>query len=588
MLRPYSNPPPRAPGCRLLMLTELRVRDLAVIADVTLPFQPGLNVLTGETGAGKSMVVDALALLLGERASADIVRPGAEKTVVEGAFEFGAAVHRHLLSPFAELGVELEEGRLVLKREVLREGKSRAWVNGSPTTIGVLAQIGALLVDLHGQHETQSLLRPDAQRDMLDAYADADVERVAVRDAHGRLKELEQREAELTDRQADVRKKADYLRHVLQEIERVKPKVGEDEALEIEAKRLGHADELGRLARELEEAVDAAGLAKAQKILANLLRVDPSLGKWQELLDAAFAGAAELGQAARAYASDVEADPERLNAVEQRRDLLFRLQQKHGPTIADVLAARDRAARELELLDTADLDLRNIGADREKVAEEFKRASEALTAKRTAGAKKLARAVNKLLPALGMEGGRFSARLLPLTAHRAHGAEDITFEVQLNEGLESRPLARVASGGELSRLMLTLKVVLAAHDVVPTLVFDEVDQGIGGEVGGRVGDALMDVSREGRQALVITHLPQIAVYADQQLVVKKGKKGGIATSDVDVVQGELRIKEVARMLGDADMATARRHAVELLKTASEKSASQSGTPTPPARAPQSR
>ncbi|HUC39775.1 MAG TPA: DNA repair protein RecN [Gemmatimonadales bacterium] len=570
------------------MLTELRVRDLAVIADVTLPFQPGLNVLTGETGAGKSMVVDALALLLGERASADIVRPGAEKTVVEGAFEFGAAVHRHLLSPFAELGVELEEGRLVLKREVLREGKSRAWVNGSPTTIGVLAQIGALLVDLHGQHETQSLLRPDAQRDMLDAYADADVERVAVRDAHSRLKELEQREAELTDRQADVRKKADYLRHVLQEIERVKPKVGEDEALEIEAKRLGHADELGRLGRELEEAVDAAGLTKAQKILANLLRVDPSLGKWQELLDAAFAGAAELGQAARAYASDVEADPERLNALEQRRDLLFRLQQKHGPTIADVLAARDRAGRELELLDTADLDLRNIGADREKVAEEFKRATEALTAKRTAGAKKLARAVNKLLPALGMEGGRFSARLLPLTAHRAHGAEDITFEVQLNEGLESRPLARVASGGELSRLMLTLKVVLAAHDVVPTLVFDEVDQGIGGEVGGRVGDALMDVSREGRQALVITHLPQIAVYADQHLVVKKGKKGGIATSDVDVVQGELRIKEIARMLGDADMATARRHAVELLKTASEKSASQSGTLTPPARAPQSR
>src|SRR5204863_9699932 len=240
-----------------------------------------------------------------------------------------------------------------------------------------LSEIGSLLVDLHGQHETQSLLRPEAQRDMLDAYADADVERVAVRDAHGRLKELEQREAQLTERQADVRKKADYLRHVLQEIERAQPKVGEDEALEVESKRLAHAEELGRLARELEEAVDAAGLTKAQKILANLLRVDPSLGKWQELLDAAFAGAAELGQAARAYASDVEADPERLNAVEQRRDLLFRLQQKHGPTIADVLAARDRAARELELLDTADLDLRNIPADREPAGAEFSRPTEA-------------------------------------------------------------------------------------------------------------------------------------------------------------------------------------------------------------------
>ena len=564
------------------MLTELRVRDLAVIADVTLPFQPGLNVLTGETGAGKSMLVDALALLVGERASADIVRPGAEKTIVEGAFEFASAVHRHLLPPFAALGIELEDGRLVLKREVLREGKSRAWVNGSPTAIGVLAEIGALLVDLHGQHETQSLLRPDAQRGMLDAYSDADVERVAVRDAHTRLKELAQRETELADRQADVSKKADYLRHVLQEIERAKPKVGEDDSLEIEAKRLAHAEELGRLAGELESVLEAAGLSKAHKILASLTKLDPSTGRWQELLDAAATNTAELALAAREYASEIEADPERLTAVEQRRDLLFRLQQKHGPTLADVLAARDSAARELELLDTADLDLRSIAAEREQAAAEFKRATDALTTKRTAGARKLARAVNKLLPSLGMEGGKFSAQLRPRTTHHAHGAEDISFDVQLNEGLESRPLARVASGGELSRLMLALKVVLAAHDVVPTLVFDEVDQGIGGEVGGRIGAALKDVSREGRQALVITHLPQIAAYADQQLVVAKGRKAGVATSDVQVAQGDARVKEIARMLGDADMVTARRHAVELLRTASETSASRRETPSPSA------
>src|SRR3989440_6288910 len=562
------------------MLTELRVRDLAVIADVTLPFEPGLNVLTGETGAGKSMVVDALSLLLGERASADVVRPGADKTIVEGAFEFASAVHRHLLSPFAALGIELEEGRLVLKREVLREGKSRAWVNGSPTTIGVLAQIGALLVDLHGQHETQSLLHPDAQRDILDAYADADVERVAVRDAHARLKELEQRESDLTTRQAEVRRKADYLRHVLTEIETAAPKLGEDEALDTESKRLAHAEELGRLARELEEAMDAAGLTKAQKILGSLLRLDPSVSKWQELLDAAFTSSAELAQAARAYASDIEADPERLSAVEQRRDLLFRIQQKHGPTIADVLASRDTAARELELLDTADLDLRTIAADREQAGAEVTRATEALTEKRVAGAKKLARAVNKVLPALGMEGGKFSAELPRRTTHDARGAEEVIFQVRLNEGLDSRPLARGASGGELSRVMLALKVVLAAHDAVPTLVFDEVDQGIGGEVGGRVGEALTAVSREGRQAVVITHLPQIAVYADQHLVVAKGAKGGVATSDVRVAEGETRVKEIARMLGDADMATARRHAVELLRTASEKFSSQSETPSP--------
>lgn len=569
------------------MLTELRVRDLAVIADVTLPFQPGLNVLTGETGAGKSMLVDALALLLGERASADVVRPGAGKTIIEGAFEFASAVHRHLLPPFAALGVELDDGRLVLKREVLREGKSRAWVNGSPVTISVLSEIGGLLVDLHGQHETQSLLRPDAQRDILDAYADAGVERVAVRDAYGRLAALEQRERELGARQEEVRRKADYLRHVLREIERGAPKVGEDEALEIEAKRLEHAEELGRLGRDLEETMDAAAPATARKTLAALLRLDPSVAKWQELLDATFANAAELAQAARDYAGGIEADPGRLVAVEQRRDLLFRLQQKHGPSIADVLAARDAAARELELLDTADLDLRNIAGERIKATEEFVGACAALTGKRTSGARTLSRAVNKLLPSLGMPSGKFVAQMRPRTTHNAVGFEDVTFEVELNPGMGRRPLARVVSGGELSRLMLALKVVLAAHDLVPTLVFDEVDQGIGGEVGGRVGEALAAVARgvDGRQVLAITHLPQIAVYADQHLVVAKGARGGVATSDVRVVAGDERTTELARMLGDADMATARRHAEELLRTASGKSAARSGTPTPPGSVP---
>ena len=548
------------------MLRELRVRDLAVIADVTLPLQPGLNVLTGETGAGKSMLVDALALLLGERASADVVRQGASKAVIEGAFE----------------GVpDVEDGVLVLKREVTSEGRSRAWINGSPATVGMLAQIGATVVDLHGQHETQSLLRPDAQRDILDAYADAAVERVAVRDTHERLSDLEQRETELRARQDEVRRKADYLRHVAREIEQAAPKVGEDEALETEAKRLAHADELGRLSRELEEAVDSSGLTRAQKILAGLQRLDPSVGRWQVLLDGAFANAEELSQAAREYATALEGDPERLAGVEQRRDLLFRLQQKYGPTLADVLAARDAAARELELLDTADLDLRNISDQRAAAAAECERACAALSKKRGAGAAKLSQAVNAVLPALGMAGGRFEASHSPLPTPRADGAEAVVFEVELNVGLGARPLARVASGGELSRLMLALKVVLAAHDAVPTLVFDEVDQGIGGEVGGRVGEALRSVARGGRQALVITHLPQIAVHADHHLVVAKGAKGGVATSDVRVTTGELRTKELARMLGDADMHTALRHAAELLKTAAATYASRSGAPSSP-------
>ncbi len=514
------------------MLTELRVRDLAVIADVTLPLKPGLNVLTGETGAGKSMLVDALALLLGERASADIVRPGAEKTVIEALF-----------------GEDT-----VLKREVTREGRSRVWINGSPATVGMLAEIGTRLVDLHGQHETQSLLRPDAQRDILDAYAGAEVERVAVRDAHQRLHDLEQRESELTARQDEVRRKADYLRHVVQEIERAAPKVGEDESLETEAKRLAHADELGRLARELEETVDSAVLARAHKILAALVKVDPSTAAWQELLDTATANGQELAQTARDYASGIEADPSRLAAVEQRRDLLFRLQQKYGPSIPDILATRDSSARELELLDTADLDLRNLAEERAKAAAEFEGSCAALTKKRTAGGKTLSKAINELLPTLGMAGGRFETSHAPLPTPRGDGAEIVVFEVELNPGLGVRPLARSASGGELSRLMLALKVVLAAHDAVPTLVFDEVDQGIGGEVGVRVGD--------------------------HHLRVAKGKKCGVATSDVEVVEGEARVKEIGRMLGDADMETALRHAAELLRTASAKSASRSETRSP--------
>ena len=570
------------------MLTELRVRDLAVIADVTLPLTSGLNVLTGETGAGKSMLVDAVALLLGERASADAVRPGADKTVIEGAFELPSTVLSRLLPSFTVLGVDLPDGTLVLKREVTAEGRSRAWVNGSPTTIGVLAQLGSLLVDLHGQHETQSLLRPDAQRDILDAYADAAVERTAVRDAYDRLHELERREAELTARREEVRRKADYLRHVVGEIERAAPQVGEGEALEVEAKRLGHAEELGRLSRELGQALDTAGLARAAKLFAGLTRLDPSTAKWQELFDGAFANLEELAQVARDYSAALENDPSRLASVEQRRDVLFRLTQKYGPTLPDVLATRDRSARELELLDTADLDLRNIAEQRERAGGEFSRASAVLTAKRTSGAARLADAVNELLPALGLPGGTLIARVVPLPAPRSQGAEDIVFEIQLNVGLDARPLAKVASGGELSRLMLALKVVLAEHDAVPALVFDEVDQGIGGEVGGRVGDALAGIARgrpAGRQVLVITHLPQIAAYAHHHVVVAKGARGGVATSDVRVVSGEERTRELARMLGDRDMRSALGHAAELVRRASARSERRSDTPPPRGRSP---
>jgi DNA repair protein RecN (Recombination protein N) len=568
------------------MLTELRVRDLAVISDVTLRLNAGLNVLTGETGAGKSMLVDALALLLGERASGDLVRPGAQKAIVEGVFEFTSPDLARLPSALAALGIEVEDGLLVLKREVFPEGRSRAWINGSPATAGVLSTLGERLVDLHGQHETQSLLRGDAQRDILDAFAGALVERGAARDAHARWQALQERENELRERQEEVRRKADYLRHVVSEIERAAPKVGEDDALEVDARRLAHAADLARLAGELERALDTAGLSRAAKALAGIERLDPTTEQWRALLDGAFANVEELAAAVRDYAGRIEGDPARLAQAEERRDQLYRLKQKHGPAIADVLATRDRSAKELELLDTADFDLRALSAEREAAAQDFARACAALTEKRKAGAVQLSAAVNRLLPELGMPGGVFTVRMQPRTSHLAQGAEDVTFEIKLNAGLESRPLARVASGGELSRLMLALKVVLAEHDALPVLVFDEVDQGIGGEVGGRVGEALRRVAQH-HQTLVITHLPQIAAHAEHHVVITKHAHGtgGVATSDVEAVSGDGRARELARMLGDADMATALRHAQELLKGASGSAGARSETPSRPGSRP---
>jgi DNA repair protein RecN (Recombination protein N) len=566
------------------MLAELRVRDLAVIADVTLPLAPGLNVLTGETGAGKSLLVDALALLLGERASGDVVRPGAARAVVEGAFELGLPADDRLRASLAPLDLEAEDGVLVVKREVYPEGRSRAWVNGSPAAVGVLARLGALLVDLHGQHETQSLLRIDVQRDLLDAFAGAAVERSAVRDAHARLTETAHREAELLAQQEEVRRKADYLRHVVDEVTKAAPRVGEDEELAARSRRLAHAEEIGRLCREVEEAAGTGGLSRATRLVASLARLEPAAARWQELVDAAFANLEELAAAARATADGLETDPGRLAEVEQRRDVLQRLLQKYGPTVPDVLAMRDRSARELDLLDSAALDLRELADTRAAAAADLERACAALTAKRAAGGERLAGEVTAILPELGMPDGRFTVDRSTLPAPRADGAETVGFSVRLNVGLDARPLARAASGGELSRLMLALKVVLAAHDAVPTLVFDEVDQGVGGEVGGRLGEALARVAAAGRrQVLVITHLPQIAARSDRHLVVSKSAQGGLTTADVRVVEGEERRREVARMLGDPDLAAALAHAGELLRTASASPAAPAGTSRPPAR-----
>ena len=549
------------------MIAELRIRDLATIADVTLVLGPGLNVLTGETGAGKSMLVDALGLLLGGRADSGAIRPGAARSVVEGVFE---EIPPGLRPAIESMGLDLEDQRLVVRREIAAEGRSRAWVNGSPTTAGVLAELGALLVDLHGQHDSQSLLRAEIQRDLLDAFGEADAERGAVSALVEELRETEAGERSLRERREAVGRRADYLRHVVQEIDAARLMPGEEETLETEARRLRSVEQLSTGAARVAEALDGESgsalqaLGQATRALTPLERTDPSTLAWRELLDQAYTNVSELARMAREYADSLEEDPARLAELDTRRDLLFKLRQKYGESLSAVLETRRAAGEELDLLDTADLDLRVMAARQTALRQAVATAAAALTAKRQAAAERLARGVSRLLPKLGLSGGRLGVELKPLAEPTRQGVESVQFVVQLNAGMDERPLAKVASGGELSRLTLALKVVLARHDAVPSLVFDEVDQGIGGEVGGQVASALAEVAAR-HQVLVITHLPQIAARADRHLVVSKRAKAGVATSVVEWIHGEDRVAELARMLGDPDGATARRHALSMLK-----------------------
>ena len=405
---------------------------------------------------------------------------------------------------------------------------------------------------------------------MLDAFGDAEPEARAVANAWEAVQQLAKEEATLSARRDEVRRRADYLRHVVQEIDAARLRPGEDESLDLEARRLSQAGTLTDLARRIADAVDGedgsalSALAQADRALSALERTDPGAAAWRELLDAAFANVQELGKLASDYAEELAEDPARLAELERRRDVIYRLKQKHGETISAILETRRQAGDELDLLDTADLDLKLIADRRKSGAAELERLAGILSEKRRAAAERLARAVNRLLPRLGLPGGRLGVDLAALEQAGSAGAETVQFLIRLNQGMEPRLLARSASGGELSRLMLAIKTALGRHDAVPTLVFDEIDAGVGGEVGGRVGETLAEVA-ERHQVLVITHLPQIAAAADRHLVVAKRTKGGLATSDVGVIHGEDRVTELARMLGDPDAETARRHAVALLR-----------------------
>ena len=557
------------------MLTELRIKNFAIIETLALPLAPGFNVLSGETGAGKSIIVGALGLLLGERANSDLIRTGADRATVEGTFEIDEPLSKLL----DERGFEVEDGVVVLKREVSSSGRGRAWVNGTSVGAGALAEIGRLLVNLHGQHEAQTLLDPDSQRRILDGFSGATEQAAAVHKAHDELAAIKRTIADLSKRRGDAEKRAEYLRHVVREIGEAKVVVGEDERLEDEARRLEHADDLRNHSAAISQAIDGEErtlldlLGIIGRELTAIEKIDPSQGRLRELYDAAYYAVEELGREVDAYLNGIELDPARLETVRARRDLLFRLTKKYGPTLEDVIRTGEESRAELDLAESGGLDLGQLEKRRASAEAKLRELAAALTKQRSEGAKKLAREVDGVLPELGMPDGHLTVDLTPLAEIGASGAEDVVFKVSLNVGHDSRPLARVASGGELSRVMLALKTILARLDGVPTLVFDEVDAGIGGRVGLQVGETMRKVAAC-HQVFAISHLPQIAARAHHHIVVSKGARGGVTTADINVVSGDNRVTEIARMLGgDPESDVSRAHAAELLETAEPAKAS---------------
>ncbi len=553
------------------MLVELRIENYAVIEALTVRLETGLNALTGETGAGKSIIVGALGLLLGERASTEIVRAGADRAVVEGVFD--ASGVEGLADGLHERGIVIDDGLVILRREIVSEGRSRAWINGAASTATVVGDVGRRLVDLHGQHEHQTLLRADEQRAILDAFADARALADAVATDWARVSEAQRALDELDARGREIAQRADFLRFQAEEIERAALREDEEDELEREASRLEHASELTRLATRLYDALYAAEeamgaqLADLRRTLDALVRLDPACGEWVAVLDEARYGLEELGRQMGDYASDIEDNPARLEELLRRRDLLYRLKAKYGPTLPDVIGVGRRARAELDTLDGVALERGVLERARTEAEQTHARHCEELSTARRDAAARLDREVNEAIRGLGMPDGHFVTQLEALSRPDGTGAESVTFLVSANAGFEPAPLSRVASGGELSRVMLAAEVVFAGADPVPTLVFDEVDAGVGGAEAAALGQKLQRLAGA-EQVLVVTHLPQVASYADRHFKVSKRVEGGRTHMEVGRLDDEGRVHEVARMLAGKEVTDlSRSHAEELITVA---------------------
>ncbi|MBI1736954.1 MAG: DNA repair protein RecN [Candidatus Rokubacteria bacterium] len=554
------------------MLRELRVRNFAVIDAIEVEFAPGFNVLTGETGAGKSVLIDAILLVRGARAQVDLIRTDGDAATVEAVFEperraTAAAV-------LEEAGVPAgEDGRIVIRREIARSGRHRAFVNDAAVTVGLLERLGDHLVEVHGQHEHQRLHEPLRQLELLDRFADAD----ALRDRVGVLAAKHRAAREALERtratERDRAQREDLLKFQVSEIDAARVRPGEQEELRAELRRLRNAEKFTSGLSEVTELLHegahaaAAAIARAVHVLRGLGRLDPAFVAPVESLDAASAQVEDALAAVRQLGRALTFEPGRLEEIDERLDTLTRLQRKYGESEEAIVAFRAEAAAELDRLARHE----EVLAEQERLVEELegelRAEATALSERRRAAADRLGAATQRELRALGMERARFQVGVErdPGGPVGPRGLDRVELRLSTNPGEDLRPLARVASGGELSRTALALMTVLATADQVPTMIFDEVDAGVGARVAGVVADKLAALAAR-RQVLCVTHLAPIAARGRHHLRIEKSVRAGRTRAAATPLAGDERVREIARMLaGDATSAAALTHARQLLR-----------------------
>jgi DNA repair protein RecN (Recombination protein N) len=555
------------------MLTTLRIKNLALVADLTLELQPGCNIITGETGAGKSIIIGALSLVLGERADRTLIRAGADSCSVEAVFDV-CKLRAPLRTFLDENGLEpCEENQLVLKRAFTSSGSNRQFVNGSPTSLSNLSALSAWLVDMHGPHEHQSLLQPARQLAILDAFGKLESKREEFA-THVRARAaLEAEKAALIIDEKTYAQQVDLLRFQVHEITAATLRAGEDDEIEAEYKRSSNAArllELGQTAQGILAENDGSLLTQAGALgrtLAELHRVDVSSGSLMQTHEQAVAALRDLQADLSRYVDSVELDPARLQELEERLNILHGLKRKYGPSLADVIAFGEEARRKLHSLEQRDAELARLNAGLENNRKELMKLGQQLSAERARVVPRLNKAVIKELNALGFKQSKFdvaidTARDLARPQSNT-GLDTIEFQFAPNPGEPPRPLRAIASSGEMARVMLALKTVLAAEDDVPVLVFDEVDANVGGETANAVGEKMRQIARN-HQVLCITHLAPVAAHGDAHYVVSKQVKDGRTISEIELLDRDARVRELARMLGGISDAS-RKHAEEMLR-----------------------